>query len=213
MRPALQPRSDLGKGQTATRVIRNTRQAFVQQISGDPSGGLHLVEDPKQAINSAMPRLGLCTKQLVASDQRVIGPASAAQCEAISERQAGLLLAKLLGEGHLVRHQRHDTQPETPQQRPVFCFQLALVQQVGHDHREPARKRGLQEPASLQVDQDGSVRDQDDHDRSGGLPHQPALQLANADVQQLRGTGLRNRTLSNRAQAQPLHALRYFGRE
>ncbi len=38
----------------------------MQQSGADTSGGLHLVEDPQQAIHRALPRLSLRAQQLVA---------------------------------------------------------------------------------------------------------------------------------------------------
>ncbi|AVT13821.1 hypothetical protein C8235_13660 [Paracidovorax avenae] len=62
--------------------------------------------------------------------------------------------AKLLREVDLIRVESHDTQPQFAQQRPVVRLQFACIQQVGNHHRQATRKRLLQEPPSLQIDQD-----------------------------------------------------------
>lgn len=64
---------------------------------------------------------------------------------------------------------------------------FALIQQVGDNHRQSACEGLRQQPPSLQVDQDRCVRDQDDHGRSGELPHQATIQAGRQMARQGQG--------------------------
>lgn len=83
----------------------------------DPSGRLHLVKDPQQAVNRTVVRLGLGPQELVAGDECVILAPRTTQRKAVRQGQARTLPAQLLREVHFVGIKGYDAEAELTQLR------------------------------------------------------------------------------------------------
>ena len=75
-----------------------------------------------------------------------------------------------LGGISLLRRQLDDFEPAAQPIRSIPGFQLRGIEQIGHGPAVTTLEYGVLEPSSLQIDQNGGIGDQDDHQESARAP-------------------------------------------
>ena len=121
---------------------------------------LEPVADPQQSVNYDAVGAGELAKRTVAGQQGPLPLLGEGKGETVLYRERHAVAVDLRRPHHLMRFEFLDDEAQAFQLRSKSAGKLGLEQQVGHAEIERQLKQGFQKIASLQIDDDRRIRNE-----------------------------------------------------
>ncbi len=158
-----QTATDFKLGKTATRMPGYFRQAVVKLLDTRCRSGVHLVDNPKNAVALDTLMFREEAKCTITAQENPGSGSRKREGEAIREGKSPHPLPVGEGAGYCVTIQFFHGKSQPHQFGATPVFQLALVKQVGNSEPDRKAETGLQQGPLFEINENRGVGDQHMH--------------------------------------------------